>query len=150
MSIITSIIGTVIKPVTELVDNLTTTQEEKLELKAAMLASQMQLEVEVEKAIAAETQAKSQVMVAELQQGDNYTKRARPTVVYAGLGIAFVNNLALPWVAHFTGHVVPDIQMPTEFWLGWSGIVATWVIGRSAERRGVQNKFIAAVTGNGK
>lgn len=148
MSVFTDLIKGIISPVTGLIDNLHTSDEEKLALKSKMLESQMILAVEMEKAVQSEMDAKRAVLVAELQQGDNYTKRARPTVVYAGLGIALVNHVLLPWVAHFTGQQVPDIAMPVEFWVGWSGIVATWVIGRSAERRGIQNRFISAVTGS--
>ena len=40
-----------------------------------------------------------------------------------------------------------QIDMPAEFWMAWSGVVSIWSIGRSAERRGAQNKAINVITG---
>jgi len=68
-------------------------------------------------------------------------------VVYAGLALALVNNVVLPWTSHFTGSAPPSIQLPTEFWIAWGGVVGTWVIGRTAERRGLQSRIVEGITG---
>lgn len=153
-STVTSPLG-LVKDIASVVDRFVTTGDEKLafaskraEFEADLLGLVSARDSEIEQTLRTEIQAKERVLVAELQQGDNYTKRARPTVVYAGLAIAFVNYVLLPWVAHFAGLSLPEINVPTEFWVGWSGIVATWVIGRSAERRGLQNKVVESITGN--
>ena len=88
------------------------------------------------------------IMVAELQQGDPYTKRARPTVVYMGLLFIFIVHVAFPIVAYITGKPLPDLNLPQEFWWAWTGICSTWVIGRSFEKTGVKNKAISLITGN--
>ena len=106
-------------------------------------------ESDIEQTIRAELSAKESVIVAELAQGDGYTKRARPTVVYAGLAVLAINHVALPWAAHFSGQAIPVIELPTAFWAGWSGIVVTWSIGRTMERRGSQNGFTKLATGSG-
>ncbi len=97
--------------------------------------------------IMAEMSSKEKILVAELNQGDSYTKRARPTVVYAGLVILVVNHIFLPWFAYFAGMVIPTIDIPGIFWTGWSGIVMTWSVGRSMEKRGIKNKIINKITG---
>ena len=86
--------------------------------------------------------------MAELQQGDKFTKRARPLVVYAGLAFIGINYVVVPIVALVNNVVVEPIPLPTEFWAGWSGIVATWSIGRSLEKRGSQNRVTSAITGS--
>jgi len=95
-----------------------------------------------------EIDARMKVMVAELSQGDAYTKRARPTLAYAGLVAMAVNHVILPWVTYLLGKEIPVINLPTEFWLGWSGVVATWSIGRTMEKRGNGNKVTTMITGN--
>lgn len=148
MSIFTDILGTALGPIVNLVDSLHTSDEEKGALKAQMLQAQVGLAIELEKASAVEAEAKKAVLVAELNQGDAYTKRARPTVVYAGLFLALVNHVVLPWIAHFAGSAPPSIEIPAMFWTAWGGICGTWVIGRTMERRGVQNRMIATITGS--
>ena len=110
---------------------------------------------ETEKTIRAELSAKERVLQAELNQGDTYTKRARPTVIYGGLAFIFINYVLFP----ILGRVVsmfgiegidtsPLPNLPTEFWYAWGGICGTWVIGRSLERRGIHNRAVEIVTGN--
>jgi len=87
------------------------------------------------------------IIVAEMQQGDRYTKRARPTVVYSGLLFIFLVHVAFPIFAHFTGDAVPDISLPHEFWWAWTGVVAVWMTGRSMEKYGLENKATKMITG---
>ena len=94
-------------------------------------------------------ESKKAVIVAELNQGDNYTKRARPTVVYAGLVFIFIVHVLFPIVAFFCNKEMPTLTLPEEFWWAWGGICSAWVIGRSAEKRGVKNKVVNLITGNG-
>jgi len=106
--------------------------------------------------------AQRSIIVAELSQGDNYTKRARPTVVYAGLlfiGLVHVIfPLALKITAVFTiGNLTAaqltelkdlmNISLPGEFWAAWGAVISIWSIGRSAERRGMSDKLITMITG---
>lgn len=112
--------------------------QELVALKAAAVAKQ----------IHKETEAKERILVAELTQGDNFTKRARPTVVYSGLGIVFINHMVLPWISFFLGMNIPIIDIPDIFWTGWSGIVMTWSIGRTMEKRGSENKLVKLITGS--
>ena len=100
-------------------------------------------------------------MVAELNQGDNYTKRARPTVVYAGLAFIFLNYCVVPGVQYLRGKaeahceqsapecvVAAGIQLPPEFWWAWAGIVGTWSIGRSFEKTSAGNRITNMITGS--
>lgn len=87
------------------------------------------------------------ILVAELEQGDDYTKRARPTVVYMGLMFIFLIYVLFPMAAFYGDKPVPDLQLPTEFWWAWGSVVSVWAIGRSFEKRGVQNNLMKAITG---
>ncbi|MBF0549733.1 MAG: hypothetical protein HQK60_04285 [Deltaproteobacteria bacterium] len=100
--------------------------------------------------------AQQAVMVAELQQSDIYTKRARPTVVYAGTAIFIWNGIVGPliaWIASVYGSQIimpPVLNLPNEFWLAWGGVVGTYSIGRSLEKTGSTNKVVQAITGGKK
>ena len=147
--LITGGIGGLVESVGGVIDKFVHTKDEKaavmleIERIAATQAS------EIEQTVRAEVGAKERILVAELQQGDNFTKRARPMVVYAGLGFLLINNIIMPWVTYLSGQEVPTIELPDMFWAGWSGIVATWSIGRTFEKRGVQSKVTSIVTGSG-
>lgn len=84
-----------------------------------------------------------EVIKAEMASGDNYTKRARPTIVYFGLVVIAWNYCIRPMVPGFE-----PIELPTDFWLAWGGVVGVWSAGRSAEKIGVQGKVTKAITGN--
>lgn len=138
-----------VKEAVGLAGSLLGTKEQKQKFEIDLLALTQKRDSEIEETLRAEMAAKERVLVAELNQGDNYTKRARPTVVYAGLGIVFLNHIVLPWIAAFAQIEVPQIEVPPIFWTGWSGIVITWSIGRSAEKMGSKNKIASAITGSG-
>jgi hypothetical protein len=153
MSFISKILGGGAKQVLDGVDALIgrfkASPEEKQAFKLELEKLLQQRDAEIEETIRAELQAKERVLVAELQQGDSYTKRARPTVVYAGLVFIFFNYVLVPTVQSFAPDVpIKPFDLPTEFWAAWGGIVATWSIGRSAEKRGAKSKTISLITGN--
>lgn len=149
MSFITSIlkktpIGSVVNAAGSIIDKISgddaQKQEAKLELEKLLQADRMKLQDSLQQ----ELQSKERVLVAELNQGDNFTKRARPTIVYAGLVFIFLNYVVFPLF-------MPDhasLQLPTEFWAAWGGICATWSIGRTFEKSGVKNKITSAITGS--
>jgi len=117
----------------------------------AQIALQEMLEARENKVI----DAQREVMVAEMNQGDTYTKRARPTIVYAGLFFILLVHVVLPVFSYVhilvTGSPppegVPDLALPGEFWATWGGVCGIWILGRSAEKRGIANKAVALITG---
>ncbi|KKL44578.1 hypothetical protein LCGC14_2364290 [marine sediment metagenome] len=140
-------IGKIVKDVSGAFD---LTGEKKHAFELSLEQSLQKRDSELEETFRAELVAKERVLVAELQQGDNYTKRARPTVVYAGLVFIGINYVLVPIMARFFNLPTDPIPLPPEFWYGWSGIVGTWSIGRSLERRGARNRVLGAITGTPK
>ena len=109
---------------------------------------QIQLQDMLERRENTVVEAQRAIIVSEMQQGDNFTKRARPTLVYAGLVFIFLVHVALPMFAFFTSKPIPELSLPADFWWAWSGVCGIWVIGRSAERRGMTGKIVSMITGN--
>ena len=122
--------------------------EKGKEFEVKMEGLLQQRDSEIESTIRRELLAKERILVAELTQGSTYTKAARPTVVYYGLFAIFANYTLIPCLQWAFGSTPEPFELPTEFWLAWGGIVSTWSIGRSAERRGSRNKAVSLVTGN--
>ena len=81
-----------------------------------------------------ELETRTRTIEAEMAQGDNFTKRARPSLVYSGL-VMFFLEFGIRAVL-----VIKGLEMPTEtivpgpFIIGWSGAVSVWMVGRSAEK----------------
>ncbi len=106
--------------------------------------------------IRTELEAQKSILVAELQQGDNYTKRARPTVVYVGLifilleifGIRHIvlNNLDLGENA--LAIIESSDAIFKTFLAAWAGVVGVYAVGRSIEKRGTRNAWTSAITGS--
>jgi hypothetical protein len=139
-----------------IIDKFHLSPEQKQQFSLELQSLLQKRDSEIEETLRAELAAKERVLVAELSQGDNYTKRARPTVVYVGLAVIVFNYCIVPILLRLVSlfsqtpalNGFEPLSLPAEFWLGWSGIVATWSIGRSAEKRGVRNKAISMITGS--
>jgi hypothetical protein len=141
-------IGELADKIGGVVDRFVHTGDEKAAVMIELEKLAQQSASELENTMRTELQTKEKIMVAELTSGDSYTKRARPTVVYAGLVIIFINYVLAPILARFAGiQDFPELTLPTEFWYGWSGIVATWSVGRSMERRGSKNNLLSVISG---
>jgi hypothetical protein len=150
VSIFDKIFGATLKPILDtvfnVVDELSLSDEEKATTKLALQTKILEHEKVMEETLQVEMTAKAEVMKAELAQGDNYTKRARPTVIYGGLVLAAAQlAFALPW---FRTEGVDPAVLPAQFWVPWAGIVGTYAIGRTMEKKGVSNAFTKIVTGS--
>ena len=135
--------------VANIADRFIQSADEKAAFKLEMERLLQARDAELEATIRTELQAKERVMVAELQSGDSYTRRARPTMAYFGMAVILLNYVILPWAGFFMSGegVPPPLDMPAEFWYAWAGVVGVWSIGRTMERRGSQQELVKIVTG---
>jgi hypothetical protein len=95
----------------------------------------------------AELGAKERIIVAELQQGDTFTKRARPFVIYTGPVIVFALAIMyyISWWKNTTMPPTPDFIL---WYLGaWAGYGSVYAFGRTKEKLGAGNSFTKLVTG---
>ena len=145
--ILTGSLGKTIEGIGNTVKKFVTTDSDRMAMQLELEGLLQKRDAEIENTIRTELQAKERIIVAELQQGDSYTKRARPTVVYFGLLVIFYNYCLIPTIQSLKGIPLTPFMLPTEFWVAWGGIVATWSVGRSAEKRGTRNKVTSFITG---
>jgi len=140
----------VVTSVGDVVDRFTLSKEEKQEFKLEIQSRMMKLEGELEETYRKELDARQEIIKAELAQGDSYTKRARPTIVYSGLAFIFLVYVIVPVIAYISGaNEMPDIKFPAEFWWAWGTVVGVYGVGRSAEKMGITNKLTNFMTGSG-
>ena len=102
-------------------------------------------------------ESQKSIIMSEMTQGDTFTKRARPCIVYFGLFAIGLVHVILPitaWVVLITTGKpltdMPSIVLPGKFWGTWGGVCSIWVIDRSAEKRGAANKLVSMITGGRK
>jgi len=139
-------IGGIIKPAADLIDGLTTTKEEKLQLKNELTRIENQFSAKLLSYDETVAKAKMEIMVAELKQDDKFTKRARPWIIYGGLIALGVNHILLPWAAWImmavgaTHAALPSIVLPGEFWYAWGGAAGVYAFRRTTEKLGIQEK----------
>lgn len=87
------------------------------------------------------------IIVAELEQDDKFTKRARPSVIYFGLIIIFINHVVAPFVTLFAREEMVSIYLPEQFWWAWGSVLSVYILGRSGEKMGMKNKFTSMASG---
>ncbi len=81
-----------------------------------------------------ELETRTRTIEAEMAQGDKFTKRARPSLVYSGL-IMFFLEFFIRAILIMRGMDMPEGTItPEPFIYGWSGAVSVWMVGRSAEK----------------
>lgn len=134
--------------IASIADRFIQSADEKAAFRLEMEKLLQARDAELEATIRTELQAKERVMVAELQSGDSYTRRARPTMAYFGMLVILLNYIVLPWAGYwFKEGIPPPLTLPAEFWYAWAGVVGVWSIGRTMERRGSQQELVKIVTG---
>ena len=129
-------IGSTLKGVFGLVDDLHTSPEEKASMKLELQKLFNQHERDVMANYQKEMASVKDVIVAELNQDDKYTKRARPTVLYLFIVIVMLNYCIFPFVNNFTENPFPQINLPTEAWQMFQWIFGIYGVGRSFEKIG--------------
>lgn len=140
--------GGLIDSISDVADTFIQTADEKASFKVAMEKVLQQRDSEIEQTIRAELQAKEKIIVAEMTQGDNYTKRARPTLIYFGLVVIAFNYCLVPLLQVLLATTVAPFPLPAEFWLAWGGAVSVYSVGRSMEKRGSRNRFTQGAVGS--
>ena len=142
----------VIDSVSDVIDKFSLSKEEKQEFKLEMQSRLMQMEKELEETYRTELESRADIIKAEMTQGDKFTKRARPTIIYCGLIFIFIVYVLIPLIAYIggaPGDALPEIELPEEFWWAWGTVVSVYGAGRSAEKMGVANRATQMMTGSG-
>jgi len=134
-------IGGLFKGAESLIDELHTSPEEKAEMKLKMKKLELEAHNQISLTMQKENEVKRDVMVAELQQGDSFTKRARPMFIYAMTGLIVANYFILPLLK------MPPIELPEQMWNLMTIAFSVYAIGRTFEKTGVAGKLTKKIMG---
>lgn len=116
------------------------------ELTRLTMQTENDMKVKVEESYQQELKAKQAIITSELTQEDKFTKRVRPTILYSGLVIIFI-DFVLRWGSSMFGFSPPAISIPPFFMEIWAGMCSVYIISRTVEKTGHGNKFIKKITG---
>lgn len=130
------ILGTIVKPVTDLIDSLTTSDEERLKLKNELFKIENVIKAKILEYEARLAEAQQKVLVAEAQ-GESWMQRNWRPLLMLSFGVIIVNNFILaPYLGAMFGFKI-ILEIPPDMWdllkIGIGGYIA----GRSVEK-GVQ------------
>lgn len=119
------------------------------DIQAKLLDRDMQRDAMMEQTLQTELQTRAQIIQAEMDQGDKFTKRARPTIVYSGLAMfflefviraySFLADMALP-----SGTLVPEPII-----IGWTTVIGIYGAGRTWEKVSARKSGNGESNGNG-
>lgn len=129
LEVLKGVAGGILEPVTKLVDDLHTSAEEKLVLKAQILMAQQDFQVRLMDAETARLQSQHQVQVVEQQQGNWISKSWRPIV-----GLAFVGQMLLIYGLPAINGLDATVHPPEEYWYSHLAILGVAIAGRSWEK----------------
>ncbi len=140
-------VGEVVDKLAGAADRFITTDAERAQLRLEFEKVLQARDSETEQTLRAELGAQERILIAELQQDDNYTKRARPTVVYFGLGVIGFNFCLIPTLAWLLGTAPPAMNLPDEFWYAWGGVTGLYAYARSGEKSNARGSAVDITTG---
>ncbi len=131
-------VGETVDKIAEAIDRFVTSDKERADLRIEFEKVLQARYSESEQTLRAQLGAQERILVAELQQDDNYTKRARPTIVYFGLLVIFFNYCLIPLAFGAAHAQPPPLTLPSEFWYAWGGVCGIYAIGRTKEKMSTQ------------
>ncbi len=156
MNFLTKLLGgsasNIIDSLSNTVDKFTLSKQEKQEFKLELQQKLLEADRLAAQNYQKELETRADIIKAEMAQGDLYTKRARPTIVYVGLLFIFIVHVLVPSISYFcSASFNPDktVQLPEAFWWAWSSVVGIYGVGRTAEKYGAVNKLTQLMTGSG-
>ena len=127
-----SFISSIISPVTKLIDEVSTSDEERLRFRNELASIQKDIEI---KALDLEKQIikdQTKIQVAELKQESFFVKAARPFATWSLVSIIIFSYVAAPFIKYIWNIDVPKIDDTAIITLG--AISGTHTLGRTWEK----------------
>ncbi len=129
---ILGIISKITKPLTNLIDDLHTSKEEKLLIRNELERIQNDLAKELVDYASQEMNAQKEIIIAEIKEGW-LSRNWRPCLMMIIVGIIANNFVLFPYLSLFTDKVV-ILDLPKELYDLMQIGVGGYIIGRSGEK----------------
>lgn len=127
------IIGSILKPARDIVDEIITSDEEKLQAQAKLKELQNALEVQLLDYESKIAEHKQKVLVAEAQGESGIQRSWRPITMLTFVFIIFNNFVLAPYVAAFGGNV-PTLDIPPGMWALLNVGIGGYIASRGVEK----------------
>jgi hypothetical protein len=131
--LISEFVSGIFKPAADLIDNIHTSEEEKLQAKAGLLAIEndtINKAVDLEKTI---VNAQKDIIISEAK-GESWLQRNwRPILMLVVIAIIANNYLLAPYIGLWTDKVLV-LDLPTPLFALLTAGVGGYVVGRSGEK----------------
>lgn len=126
------VIGGAIKPVTELIDSLHTSEEEKLAAKARLVEATKDIELAALEYSGKLAEHRAKIVIAEAQ-GNWLQRNWRPLLMLIGIIILANNYILFPYASVFTAKI-KVLTLPDGLWQLLTLGVTGYIVGRSGEK----------------
>jgi len=137
-----------LKTVDQVIDNVTTTQEEKMKLDIAkeqlrfeILQVTSLMEQKAAELVQKDLEGVRQQAMVELRSEDPFVRRARPAIIWTGVAVFVVNYIVMPAAGFVLSKTVTPVQLPDMFWYTWGTITGGYAFLRTLEKTGTKIKF---------
>jgi len=122
-----------IEPIRRLVDDLTTSEEEKLTLRNELAALEFGLSRQILAYEETVVKAKGDIILAEARS-NWYVSSWRPTLMYVIIAIVFNNYLLAPYLESVFPSFIVTLELPDRLWNLLTAGVSVYIVGRSGEK----------------
>mgnify|MGYP001607602030 CR=1 FL=1 len=141
---ILSVITGVFKPVADLIDNLHTSEEERLKIKQQMFDAQTQLYMQALESETQQVEAKAVIIKAEAEGQSWMQRNWRPSMMYVFILIILWNYLIAPIAKQ------PILELPPGMWDLMYIAMGGYVAGRTIEKvlPGAMETIVNKITSN--
>lgn len=132
INLIRDVISSAIKPVTELIDNMHTSKEEKILAKEKLERTKNELTLEIIETYNNELEAQKAIILAEAQ-GKGLKSQWRPILMLTIVAIVANNYIIAPYLSMFTDKVIL-LELPDKLWNLMIMGVGGYIAGRTGEK----------------
>jgi len=126
LSAIGGIVSGIVKPVGDIIDNVNTSDEERLKLRNALAEIESKITLTL-------INAQRDVVTAEAQSQSWLARNWRPITMISFVGIIVNNYMIVPYVKAFGGFV-PTLDIPPNMWTLLTAGMTGYILGRSGEK----------------
>ena len=128
-----SILGKLIEPIGKVIDDVTTTTEEKLQARAKLAEATKEVELAITEYATSLAEQQAKIILSEAQ-GSWMQRNWRPCLMFL-FGIIIANTyLVIPWLNAFGWAGAPVVLLPDKMWTLLTVGVGGYVAGRSGEQ----------------
>jgi hypothetical protein len=127
-------IGDAIKGIGNIIDEFSTTEEERADAKAKLLDIENNLVSKIVEHESEMLRAKSDVIIAEAKSESKLANSWRPILMLSITAILVHKYILYPWLMWIMGPGIPQLDLPPELFTLLTFGVGGYVVGRSGEK----------------